>query len=115
MKSPYAELPTSVKKKKLSLLKSALANGRPLEQFTQEDRDLIHMEESGECLTYWTLEKKLACEKSDDDRIVLTDSRRRYLLLVLHKPEANDTDDVRLAYLDYFIAKSDALPGVHRS
>jgi hypothetical protein len=114
MNTSFTVLSTSEKKKKHARLKSALTNGRPLEQFTQEERDLLYWQEATpESLMYWTEQKRIAIEAGSDERTVYTDIQRRQILLRIHKPGESDTDNPLLAFLDDVQAVASTLPATH--
>jgi len=108
MKNSFAEMPTSLKKKKLAQLKSALANGRPLEQFTQDERDLLHMETSEENLLYWKAENERA---ETDERCRCCQSIARSIIVALraNDPPVDDNDEKDFV-LSEIIAEADRAP-----
>lgn len=105
MKTSFAELPTSVKKKKLALLKDELARGKPLNQFSQEDRDLLHMETSEENVRYWKEEN----ERADaDERCLYCQSVARSIIVALRANDPPvDDDDEKNFIISEIIAEAD--------
>ncbi len=107
MKNPFAELPTSVKKKKLSQLKSSLANGRPLEQFTRDERDLLHMETSEENVLYWKKENERA---ETDERCLHCQSITRSIITALRALDLPVEDDEKDDMLSGILTRADHAP-----
>jgi hypothetical protein len=109
MKTGFKELPTNWKHKKLEQLKGELGRGKPLRQFSAEDRDLLHMETSEKNAHYWKNEGQNA---ETDERIIKCQSIWRSMLVVLDARRV-PPDNVRNTILNGIIAEADRLPRTH--
>lgn len=109
MKTSFEELPTSWKRNKLGQLKGELARGKLLEQFTQEERDLLHMETSEENVRYWKEENERALT---DERCLKCQSIARSIIIALRSREA-PIDDTKDTVLCEIMTEADRLPAMH--
>lgn len=108
------DLPCACRKNKLTLLKQAVARGTPLSEFTQEERDLLHMETSRENAEYWKEEK----EKSEtDERAHMCESIRLSIITHLYcaekHAEESEGDAERDGFLCGILEEADNLPATH--
>lgn len=110
MKTRFAELPVHWEHRKLAHLKSELERGKPLQQFSAADRDLLHMETSEENVRYWKDENERA---ETDERCLKCQSIARGMIVALRSREA-PIDDTRDTILTEILAEASRLPRTHR-
>jgi hypothetical protein len=107
----WSTLPHALQKKKLVQLKEDLARGVPPHSLPEADRDLLHMENSAENLTYWRNENEVG---TCDARFIYCQSIMRGMIVALRAREAPPSDEHPFAHmLEGVLEAADHLSPVH--
>lgn len=96
MKTRLSELPTTLKQKKLAQLKEDLLRGISLAEFSEEERDLLHMETTEANVLYWKHENEIS---ESSERCIFCQCIMRNIVAALRdlEPPVEDTADELLS------------------